>query len=309
MGRPLRHHPAGQTYLVTTRSHQARFFLRPDRVLNKAVLEWLARAQQRYPRLRILAVCVMSNHLHLVVRDDDADLANWASYFFGHLARAVNQIRGRTGSCFERRYSAEPILDDEALIDRLVYVVTNPVQAGLCTSADRWPGILLVADQGQPLDLEVTWIDRDRDRAQRTQAKRRGQKSPAGPVRKARLVVDPAVVAEAGIGGAELRAAITAREQELARDRRRTRSRLPTRKQLVTQDWHAAPRAPKRGPRPLCHASDPEVRQTYLADFLAFVAAFRDACERVLQGEVGVTFPDWCYPPGGRLVRPPAAPA
>ena len=93
---------------------------------------------------------------------------------------------------------------------------------------------------------------------------------------------------------------------ELARDRRRTRSRLPTRKQLVTQDWHDAPRAPKRGPRPLCHASDPLVRQTYLADFLAFVASFRDACERVLQGEVGVTFPDWCYPPGGRLVRPPA---
>ena len=65
MGRPLRRHEPGQLYLVTTRCHQARFFLRPDPQINEAVLEWLTRAQQHYPRLQILAVCVLSNHLHL----------------------------------------------------------------------------------------------------------------------------------------------------------------------------------------------------------------------------------------------------
>ncbi len=75
MGRPLRRHEPGQLYLITTRCHQARLFLRPDRELKDAVLEWLARAQQRFPRLRIFAVCVMSNHLHLLVRDEAGELA------------------------------------------------------------------------------------------------------------------------------------------------------------------------------------------------------------------------------------------
>ena len=76
MGRPLRRQVPGQYYLFTTRCHQARFFLRPDRDINAAVLEWLARGRERFPAIRIHAVCVMSNHLHLVLRDDASELAN-----------------------------------------------------------------------------------------------------------------------------------------------------------------------------------------------------------------------------------------
>ncbi len=119
MGRPLRRQEPGQLYLVTTRCHQARFFLRPDPQVNAAVLEWLTRAQHHYPALEILAVCVLSNHLHLVVRDQKGELAAWASYFLGHLAKSINRIRKRRGTCFERRYSAEPILDEEALLQAL----------------------------------------------------------------------------------------------------------------------------------------------------------------------------------------------
>jgi REP element-mobilizing transposase RayT len=178
MGRPLRRHEPGQFYLVTTRCHQARFFLRPDRELNQAALEWLTRAQQRFSRVQILAVCVLSNHLHLVVRDQQGELASWASYFFGHFARAVNRIRKRRGTCFERRYSAEPILDDEALIDRLVYVVTNPVMAGLCERANQWPGITLFAAEGKSRDIPVTWVDRDGLRFARFRARLLGESPP-----------------------------------------------------------------------------------------------------------------------------------
>ncbi len=171
MGRPLRRHEPGQLYLVTTRCHQARFFLRPDPELNEAVLEWLARAQKDFPSLRILAVCVMSNHLHLVVRDELGELAPWASHFLGNLARAVNRIRGRSGTCFQRRYSAEPILDEEALIDRIVYVAANPVKAGLCKRVRDWPGVLLVASEGKTQKIPVTWVDRDKYRSARARAR------------------------------------------------------------------------------------------------------------------------------------------
>ena len=159
MGRPLRCHAPNTYYLVTTRCHQARFFLRPESALNEALLEWLARAQQQYPGVRIHAVCVMSNHLHLLVSDTRGELGGWASHFLGNSARAVNGIRERRGVVFERRYAAEPVLDDAALLDRLVYVVTNPVKAGLCEKAQQWPGVVLWAAGEEPERLEVSWIE------------------------------------------------------------------------------------------------------------------------------------------------------
>jgi REP element-mobilizing transposase RayT len=311
MGRPLRRHEPGQLYLVTTRCHQARFFLRPDRELNEAVLEWLARAQQHFPRLRVLALCVMSNHLHLVVRDEKAELASWAGFFLGHLARAVNRIRKRSGTCFERRYSAEPILDDEALIDRLVYVVTNPVQAGLCQRARDWPGVVLVAadgePDGEPQEIPVAWVDRDQYRFARLRARLRGERPPQDAAFRVqgRLRIGPFAPPDTREEGEGVLAAIAARERDLAEERRRTGQKVLTRKQVLAQSWHAAPRRPHRSPRPLCHASDGDLRKRFREGFQEFVSLFREASERLRGGDPHALFPDWCYPPGGPLLRPP----
>ncbi len=307
MGRPLRRHEPGQLYLVTTRCHQARFFLRPDHELNEAVLEWLARAQLRFPRLRILAICVLSNHLHLVVRDEKGELAAWASYFLSHLARAVNRIRGRSGTCFERRYSAEPILDDEALIDRLVYVVANPVKAGLCKHARDWPGVVLVVAEG-PQEIPVTWVDRDPYRFARVRARSCGESAPKDDafLVQGSLIIAPFAPTNApNRDGEGVTAAIEARERELAEERLRTGRKTLTRKQVLAQSWHAAPRRPQRSPRPLCHASDAAVRKRFREGFREFVSLFREASARLRRGEPNAWLPAWCYPPGGPLVRPP----
>jgi len=292
MGRPLRRHAPGQYYLVTTRCHQARFFLRPEPTINDAVLQWLARAQHAFPDIRLHAVCVMSNHLHLVVHDHKGELAAWASFFLGNLARAVNRIRKRSGTFFERRYAAEPILDDEALVDRLAYVVTNPVKAALCKRAQEWPGVVLWADEGVPVDHHVAWIDRGAARA----ARGGDPQTVAG-----RLRIDPLPEIDAG---ARIEDAIRAREQAHAAERQAEHRKPPTKAKILRQPWHAAPRDPKRTPRPLCHASDPGLRRAFLEGFREFTAHFRDASERLRSGARLTLFPDWSYPPGQTLFRP-----
>jgi len=308
MGRPLRRQAPGQYYLVTSRCHQARFFLRPDTKLNLAVLEWLTRAQHQFPDLRILAVCVLSNHLHLVVHDQKGQLAAWASYFLGNLARAVNRLRGRTGACFERRYSAEPILDDEALVDRLVYTVTNPVAAGLCSWTDRWPGVVLFAHGTRQEEIPVSWTDRDQERRERARARCRGEAPPGSETFRvaSNLVIDPLFTERGGSGDARLIVGIEAREAELAAERRKAGIRAVGSARVLSQNWHAAPRHPKRGPRPLCHAADPALRETFREAFRAFVDLFREASERLQEG-VSIAFPDWSFPPGRPLVRPALA--
>ena len=300
MGRPIRRQAPGEYYLVTTRCHQARFFLRPDAELNGVVLEWLARTQQRFPDVTIYAVCVMSNHLHLLVCDESAQLANWAGYFLGNLARAVNRIRGRSGTFFERRYSAEPVLDVEALHDRLLYVVTNPVKAGLCRRARDWPGVLLFAEEGDSESVPVSWMDRA--------PKPEAGSGDAGAAPQYQRVDGALVVAPIPSFDSEdvarVAKGVEAREQSLAHERSRAHRSTMTRARVLAQSWQSAPRDPKRSARPPCHAADPGLRKAFLRGLEIFVSAFREASAMLREGARDVPFPEWSFPPGGQLVLP-----
>jgi REP element-mobilizing transposase RayT len=299
MGRPLRRQVPGEYYLVTNRCHQARHFLRPDPQINDAVMEWLARAQKAFPGIRLHAVCVMSNHLHLVVHDQKGELAAWAGYFLSNLARAVNRIRKRSGKFFARRHSAEPILDDEALIDRLLYVVTNPVKANLCKRAEQWPGVLLWAPEGVAVERNVSWVDRNARRRLNRRA-RNGARVPTPRVH-GRLRIDP--LPSDGTRS-DLAEALRAREHAFAAQRRAEGRKTLTKAQILRQNWHAAPRHPKRSARPPCHTSDPSLRRAFIEGFREFTALFREASERLRGGARSVPFPDWSFPPGGPLFRP-----
>ena len=104
--------------------------------------------------------------------------------------------------------------------------------------------------------------------------------------------------------------AIAARERELAADRRRSGRPAMTRREVLAQDWQAAPRRPKRSPRPACHTTERSLRKAFLGGFREFVDAFREASAQWRLGIAHVPFPPWSYPPGGSLVRlPEPAPA
>jgi hypothetical protein len=250
----------------------------------------------------------MSNHLHLVLRDDASELSAWASYVLGNLARAVNRIRDRNGTFFERRYSAEPILDVEALHDRLVYVVTNPVKAALCERTSDWPGVVLFAPDRQCEEIPVSWIDRDAHRAARSGAQRRGEAPPEREEFRVErtLVVDP-IPAIDEPGAATVAASIEARERALMRNETEARRRPFTLAKILAQSWQAAPRSPKRSPRPTCHAADPILRAKFKEAIMTFTGFFREASQRLREGAQSVPFPDWSFPPGRPMIRPDLA--
>ena len=97
----------------------------------------LARASAR-PGWTCLAFCLMGNHYHLIVEVGDAVLppamkdVNW-SY-----ARAFNARYGFRGHVQHDRYGSRRIVDEDDLLTRYAYVVNNPVEAGLCDTADAW---------------------------------------------------------------------------------------------------------------------------------------------------------------------------
>ena len=73
----------------------------------------------------------MDNHVHYIVFIPDEYVPEFMQYLNGNMARALNRLLGRNHQFWSRRYSAEPILDADAELDRLVYLLCNPSSANL----------------------------------------------------------------------------------------------------------------------------------------------------------------------------------
>ena len=80
----------------------------------------------------------MPNHVHLVVRTMDTNLASGMKAIKERHAIRVNRRHGETGHVFEGRYYAGPIRTDAHLLQSIRYVVRNPVRARLCAAATDW---------------------------------------------------------------------------------------------------------------------------------------------------------------------------
>ncbi len=132
---------SGVTWMLSRRCSERRFFLKPCKKVRDIFLYALALYAQRY-RIQVHAFCVMSNHHHLGVTDTLGTLPDFARDFHALVARAVNFHLGRTESLWDREsYSAVRLVTPDDMLDKLVYVLANPVAAGLVRRASDWPGL------------------------------------------------------------------------------------------------------------------------------------------------------------------------
>jgi putative transposase len=131
----------GTTYLVTRRCSQRQFLLRPSRIVNAIFLYVLAVAARRFG-IDIHAYCVLSNHFHLVLTDRDARLPAFHQFLDALVARATNASLGRWESFWApNSYSAVTLATPRDIVDKVAYVLANPVAAGLVRFGRLWPGL------------------------------------------------------------------------------------------------------------------------------------------------------------------------
>jgi len=130
----------GSTYLISRRCIERRYLLRPDPTITATFHYCLAYAADAYG-IQVHGFMVLSNHFHLCVTDPEARLPEFMHRLDGLLARALNAFRGRW-ECFfaPGSYSEVRLVSDEDVLKEMVYLLTNPVAAGLVSHSRRWTG-------------------------------------------------------------------------------------------------------------------------------------------------------------------------
>lgn len=87
---------------------------------------------------RVLAWCLMPNHVHLVMVPADGDgLRRALAEPHRIYARMINEREGWQGHLWQDRFASFP-MDEEHLVAALRYVELNPVRAGLVTTPEQW---------------------------------------------------------------------------------------------------------------------------------------------------------------------------
>jgi len=137
--------------MFTRRCSERRFFLRPDSETVNAYWYCLGWAAQKHGQ-ELHAACALSNHHHVSATDRTGAYPDFLRDLHGMLARVMNALRGRWEYFWDASQTSAVMLEDEeAQLDKLVYVLANPVS--LVGDAHRWPGAtaLHAIETGEPI--------------------------------------------------------------------------------------------------------------------------------------------------------------
>jgi REP element-mobilizing transposase RayT len=93
--------------------------------------------QERY---RLLAWCVMPNHVHALIETMESwplaqVLHSWKSF----TANQANQLLQRRGEFWQREYLDRYVRNSEHYVKVVAYIEENPVKAGLAKTRIDWP--------------------------------------------------------------------------------------------------------------------------------------------------------------------------
>lgn len=135
MSQPRRISTTGFYHVILVGNNHQRIF--EDREDCRKFLYVLGDSQQTCG-FTVLAYCLMSNHIHLLVRPAKIALGNVFMGFGARYVRWYNEKYGRTGHLFQERYKSKPVNNLPYLLTVVRYIHLNPVKAGICKTPQQY---------------------------------------------------------------------------------------------------------------------------------------------------------------------------
>ncbi|QDG50285.1 hypothetical protein FIV42_05925 [Persicimonas caeni] len=300
MGHPLRNQEKDAIYELGNRTLHQIYALLPEEQVNAIILGLLSKYAWMYG-VEIFAFCFMSNHFHILARCRSLQMHLFMRDFQSQLAKKINKLRNRTGTFWERRYTATKVLTDEAMLQRLRYIVCNPSESNLVHHPKQWPGLCSwdIHKSGKPMVGEVVnrktyWAEkRKRKNKDKTEAELIEMATERYALEMAKLPqwqnLDDDAYHQKIVDECHTHAGELAKLRTVP---------CPGPKKVLSVKWSDSPRKSKKAPRPLCHGGDFKQRQEYREDRRLLVDRYRKAVGRWREGKSDVEFPDGTIPPG-----------
>ncbi len=303
MSRPLRHLPHSSVVEITTRAIQGRFLLRPSPKLTAVLFGIIGRALTRYGIL-LHAFFFASNHYHLIVTVPDVrSLALFMCYLNSNTAREIGRMFGWKEKVWGRRYRHIEILDEDAQVERLGYILEQGCKEGLIADPRDWPGATCVHALLEDTPLTGIWYDRTAEWYAR---RRREDFAEDEYTEKVEFELTP-LPCWADVDSEERRSRVLAMVEDIVertREANRSRGRRPLGvDKILAQHPYDHPESIKKSPAPRCHTTERARWIRFVQEARVFRDAYNAAAQRWLEGVRDVVFPPDCFPPPLTFVR------
>jgi len=277
----------GRTYLLSRRCTQRQYLLRPDAFVEQAYLYCLGEAASRFD-ITLHGWIAMSNHQHLLVRDNNGNLPEFLAHFHKMVAKVVNAHRGRWENLWATEQpSAVYLVTAEDAFGKLVYLLTNPVSDHLVDRVADWPGAssfgLHLGNRPKTVKRPCLFFRAD------------------GVMPEEVTLKPERLDGYADMNEEEWRdkvaKAVHAAEEQARQERAITGRGVLGRKEVLAMSPTDSPRTiePRRNLRPHVACGNRELRMRELAALRGFRLAHHDARLRFQRGESRVEFPSGTY--------------
>jgi putative transposase len=157
MPRPLRIEFPGALYHVIVRGNERKAVFRDD-ADREDYLRRLAHYRKKFG-FRLLAYCLMNNHVHLVIETGPDPLSRVMAGLQSSYTQYFNRRHRRAGHLFQGRYKAFLVEKDPYALALLRYVHENPVKAQIVTKPEEY---VWSSDRAYRRGRGHEWLDVDR---------------------------------------------------------------------------------------------------------------------------------------------------
>lgn len=137
MPRPLRLASETQIYHVMARGNR-RTVIFHDKEDKKRFINIILN-KKKEDSFRLFAYCIMDNHYHLLIKEENEELATIMKMINSSYATYYNDKYEGIGHVFQDRYRSEPVSNDEYLLGVTRYIHNNPKKAGIINRLQDYP--------------------------------------------------------------------------------------------------------------------------------------------------------------------------
>lgn len=108
-------------------------------------------------RVRILELCLMVDHIHILLESDSCqEMSGFVRYYSSVFVREYNDSIGREGQMMYKSFGSAPKKGDKKTRSAIVYIGNNPVEKKMCASAEeyRW-NFIAYLDNDNPFSQDI----------------------------------------------------------------------------------------------------------------------------------------------------------